>query len=183
VTSRAAASRYARALFDVIRAEGDVEAVQGELQQFADLITYHEALAHTLANPAIPASRKRGVAQALLDRAGAVAVPLRKLILLLADRDRLSLLPQIASAYRDRLLDHQKIVRGEVVTAVSVESGTLRALEREFGAVTGRRVMLESRIDPAIIGGAVTRLGSTVYDGSITTQLERMKRALAETDQ
>jgi F-type H+-transporting ATPase subunit delta len=183
VTRRAAAKRYAKALFDVALQEADVQKVDDELQRFASLIRGHHELEQALANPAIPAARKEAVAKALLDRAGSMSAPLAKLILLLAAKDRLVLLSEVASSYRERLLDHQKIVSGTVTTAVSIGEGKLRALESSLGRATGRRVMLDSRVDAAIIGGVITRLGSTVYDGSVTTQLQKMKQALVEAGQ
>jgi len=183
MTSRAAANRYARALFDVALKEADVEKAQDDLQQFADLVSHHEGLSHTLGNPALPAAKKRAVVQALLDRARGTAPVVAKLILLLADRDRLALLPDVATAYRERLMDHHKVIRGEVTTAVPIAPEKVRALEQGLGQATGRRVVLDSRVDPSIIGGVITRIGSTVYDGSITTQLQRMKEALTEVAQ
>ena len=183
MTGRAAASRYARALFDVVRAEGDVEAVQRDLQAFADLAAGNETLGRIFGNPAIPASKKHGIVAALLRQAGPVTPPLGKLLLLLADRDRLPLLPEIAASYRNRVLDHLKVVRGEVTTAVPLSPEALERLRRSLGAVTGREVVLETRVDPSIIGGVVTRVGSTVFDGSVTTQLQKMKQALAESAQ
>ena len=183
MTPAAAARRYAHAVFDVVRAEGDVDAVQRDLQQFADVIQQHDVLATVLANPAIPAPRKRAVIEAILKLAGPIATPLKKLVLLLAERDRLALLPPIATAYRERLLDFKKIIRGDVITAVPLADEKLRALEQSLGRATGRQVVLEPRVDPSIIGGVVTRLGSTVYDGSVTTQLQKMKQALVESGQ
>lgn len=181
MTSGAAASRYARALFDVVLKEGgDVEKVQADFQQFVDLFKQHPVLASTLGNPAIPASKKQGVAQALIARAGTISPVVAKLILLLAERDRMLLLPEIARTYRERLMDHQQIIRGDVTTAVALAPEKLRALEQGLQQATGRKVVLESKVDPSIIGGVVTRLGSTVYDGSVTTQLQKMKQSLIE---
>lgn len=183
MTTGAAASRYARALFDVVLKESkdpaDVEKVQAELQQFADLLAQHETLANIFGNPVIPVSKKHALAKALVDRIGNIRPPLAKLVLMLAEKDRLTLLPQMARAYRERLMVHQNIVRGEVTTAVPLAPETLRVLERGLATATGRTVVLEAKVDPSIIGGVVTRLGSTVYDGSITTQLQKMKQALA----
>jgi F-type H+-transporting ATPase subunit delta len=177
MTARAAAKRYARALFDVALAEGSAEPIQGELRQFADLVRGNEALWNIVGNPAIPAARKHGLVKALLDKAARVS-SLAKLLLLLADRDRLVLLPDLADAYDDRLLEHHKVIRGGVTTAVPLDAARLRALEESLGRITGRRVTLQARVDPAIIGGVVAKLGSTVYDGSVVTQLEKMKESL-----
>jgi F-type H+-transporting ATPase subunit delta len=184
VTGSAAAARYARALFDVLlkEAPANIEKVQADLQEFAALLTQNAALAGVLGNPAIPASKKRAVAQALLHHA-ALPSPAAKLILLLAEKDRLMLLPDVAKAYRERLMDHLKIVRGEVTTAMPLADDKLRAIEQGLAKATGRKVVLEARVDPSIIGGVVTRLGSTVYDGSVTTQLQKMKQALIEAGQ
>jgi F-type H+-transporting ATPase subunit delta len=180
VTRRAAAKRYARALFDVALKETDVEKAYDDLQQFVDVTVRHPVLASIITNPAIPAAKKYGVAKALLDRSRTVSAPVAKLILLLAERDRLVLLPDVAAAYRERLLEHQNVVRGEVTSAMPLDQEKIRALEQGLARTTGRRVLLEPRVDPAIVGGAITRLGSTVFDGSVTTQLEKMKQSLIE---
>jgi len=93
----------------------------------------------------------------------------------------LMLLPEIARAYDDRLMDHLNVIRGEVTTAFALAPEKVRALEQGLQQATGRKVVLESRVDPSIIGGVVTRLGSTVYDGSLTTQLQKIKQSLIET--
>ena len=184
MTSGAAAGRYARALFDVVQKEGgNLEQVQADLQQFVDVFAQHPALQSTLGNPAIPTSKKQAVAKALIERAGRISPVVAKLIVLLAERDRLMLLSEIARAYGERLMDHLKVIRGEVTTAVALPPDKLRALEQGLAQATGRKVILESRIDPSIIGGVVTRLGSTVYDGSITTQLQKLKQSLIEAGQ
>jgi F-type H+-transporting ATPase subunit delta len=183
VTAGAAATRYARALFDVLLKEGkDVEKVQAELQQFAELFAGQQ-LAQVLGNPGIPASKKKALATALVDRAGQITAPVAKLILVLAEKDRLTLLPGIARAYNERVMDHLMIVRGDVTTAVPLAPEKLRLLEEGLAKATGRKVVLQSRVDPSIIGGVVTRLGSTVYDGSVTTQLQKMKQSLIEAGQ
>lgn len=181
MTSLAAAGRYARALFDVAQREGsNLEQVQRDLQQFVDVYAQHPGLRSTLANPAIPASKKQGIAKALIERAGPIAPMVAKLIVLLAERDRLVLLPDIARAYGNRLMDHLKVIRGEITTAFELAPDKVRALEQGLQQATGRKVVLDAKVDPSIIGGVVTRLGSTVYDGSITTQLQKIKQSLIQ---
>jgi F-type H+-transporting ATPase subunit delta len=178
MTSRAAGARYARALFDVARKEGDIEQAGQDLAAFAQLVAGHESLPRVLGNPAIPASRKRAVIEQLLARTALKSPIVSKLLLLLADRDRLAILPEIAAAYQDQLMIHAKVVRAEVITAVELPGDRIAALQQGLAQATGRQVQLETRIDPSIIGGAITRVGSTVYDGSVTRQLEKMKEAL-----
>ena len=182
MTSRVAATRYARALFDVGLAESqDLDQIASELSEIVALVSGNQELARALTHPAIPAARKRAVVEALLSRS-AVNAMLARTLLLLADRDRLALLPDLAEAFRSRLMDHQQVVRAEVTTAMELPADRVSALQQGLAAATGRQVQLEVRVDPSIVGGAVTRIGSTVYDGSITTQLARLKRKLVEAD-
>ncbi len=97
---------------------------------------------------------------------------------LLAGRDRLVLLPDLLDEYRRRLMDLQQIVRAEVTSAVPLPAGAAPAIERALAARTGRTVAMTTRVDPAILGGVVTRIGSVVYDGSVKRQLEKMKDTL-----
>lgn len=178
MTSRGAATRYARALFDVAQKEADIQQVGRELAEIAGIIGGHELLTRVLTNPAVPAARKRAVIEQLLARAGSITPTLGKLLLMLAERDRLSLLPELARAYETRLMDHAQIVRAQVTTAVPLNPERVAALKQGIAGVTGRQVQLETRVDASIIGGAVARIGSTVYDGSITTQLQKVKERL-----
>ncbi|MGH9312106.1 MAG: F0F1 ATP synthase subunit delta [Vicinamibacterales bacterium] len=179
MTSRAAAARYARALFDVIVSKRDPAGAHPELTAFAELVGGHDALARVAANPALPASRKRAIVRAIIERT-TPSDEVGKLLLLLAERDRLTILPEVVEAYRSRLLEHQRIVRAEVTTAVPIGETQRTALEKSLAQATGRTLMLAIKVDPAIIGGAVTKVGSVVYDGSIARQLEKLKEQLAE---
>jgi F-type H+-transporting ATPase subunit delta len=182
MTSRVAAKRYARALFDVALAERhDLDQIASELSDLAALVSGNQELQRALTHPAIPAARKRAVIEALLARSP-VNPLLSRTLLLLADRDRLALLGDISEAFRSRLMDHQQVVRAEVTTAMALPPDRVAALQQGLAAATGRKVQLDVRVDPSIVGGAVTKIGSTVYDGSVTTQLERLKRQLVEAE-
>jgi F-type H+-transporting ATPase subunit delta len=180
MTSRAAAARYARALLDVILNErGNPEQAERELTQFADLIGGNRELQSVLINPAVPVTGKRGVMKELTSRV-TLSTPVAKLLLLLADRDRLALLPDLLAVYRERLMDHQNVVRAEVTTAMPLGDAHVAQLQTKLAEVTGRRVTMTTKVDPDIIGGVVARVGSTVYDGSVATQLETVKRKLLQ---
>lgn len=179
MTSHGAAVRYARALFDTSLAEHrDVAATFDEVRQFSSLLEANASLQRVLTNPAIPVPRKRAVVEALLARGGARQPAVTKLLLLLADRDRLGILADITRAFEGLLMDHQKVVRAELITALALSDDRVQAIRAGLKAATGREVQLDTRVDPAILGGAVARIGSTVYDGSIARQLERMKETL-----
>jgi F-type H+-transporting ATPase subunit delta len=183
MTSRGAATRYARALFDVTTNEHkDLQKTQADLKGFAALVSGNAALQRVLINPAIPASRKRGVVEQLLSSIGTVEPVVAKMLLMLAERDRLAILSDLVDVFDSRVLDEQGVVRAQIVTATALPADRVAALGDKLKQATGQNVQVETRVDASLIGGAVARIGGTVYDGSITRQLERMRAALSSTD-
>jgi len=186
VTNKTAATRYARALFDVaLKEKVDLSNVGQQLEAFAALFTQHPTLAKVLLNPAVPAPRKRAAIVALIElvapnKGAGLAPVVSKLLVLLAERDRLVLLPDLAASYRDRLLDHQKVVRAQVATAEPLSAERTKAIEKSLARVTGKSVTLSTRVDREMIGGLVMNVGGTVYDASVVRQLQRIKQKLTE---
>jgi F-type H+-transporting ATPase subunit delta len=179
VTNKTAANRYARALLDVaIKEQADLEAIERDLAQFAQLFTDHPTLAKVLLNPAVPVTRKRAAVADLLALARLSPI-LSKLIALLADRDRLVLIPDLLAAYRDRLFSFRNVVRAEITTAAPLPQDRAANIEQRLAHATGSKVLLSTKTDPSIIGGVVARIGSVVYDGSVTRQLEKIRERLA----
>jgi F-type H+-transporting ATPase subunit delta len=179
MSNQASANRYAKALLDVAVKEADPVRAEHDLAAFANLFATSDDLRRALTNPVVPIQGKRSVVEQLADRMKPIA-PVRKLLLLLADRDRLEIVPDLVNAYRERLMDYQQVVRAEVVTAVPLTPDRAAELQQRLAKVTGRTVNLNTRVDPAIVGGLVARIGTTVYDGSVTTQLAKMKERLSE---
>ena len=178
MTHRTAATRYARALLDVaLKEQADLSRIESQLAEFVALLAQHHDLEKALLNPAVPAPRKRAAVVELMSK-GRVVPTLGKLLILLAERDRLVLLPDVLHMYRERLLTVQNVVHAEVTTALPLAPDRTQAIEQSLARATGRTVRLSTRVDPAIVGGIVTRIGSTVYDGSITNHLRRMKQRL-----
>jgi F-type H+-transporting ATPase subunit delta len=179
MSTRASAGRYARALLDVVSKEGNPEQVDQELAAFAGLFAGNSELQKALANPAVPVAAKRKVVEDLVTRTKPTAA-LGKLLLMLADRDRLGLVPELAAVYHERLMEHQHVISAEVTTAVPLSAERVAQFEKRIAAATGRRVTMTASVDPSLIGGAVARVGSIVYDGSIATQLSKIKERLEE---
>ena len=179
MTARMSALRYARALLDVALAEADPAVVEQELAAAAELFTGHAALWKVMTNPAVPAPKKRAIVDRMLPQLGVTPV-VQKMLLMLASRDRVALLPGIVEAYGERLLDHQKVVRAAVTSAAPLPADRLKTLERELAGLTGRRVVMSTAVDPSILGGVVARIGSTVWDGSVRRQLEKIRERLVE---
>ena len=181
MTNSTAATRYARALLDVaVREKADVDQIERELASLVDLFAQYPALERVFLNPVVPVPRKRAAMDALTARAGVLPI-LAKLLGLLAERDRLVLVPGLLAAFRDRLLDYRNVVRAEVTTTAPLAPERAKSIETSLARLTGRTVALSTKVDPTIIGGVVTRIGSTVYDASVTRHLERMREKLAWT--
>jgi F-type H+-transporting ATPase subunit delta len=178
LTNKTAALRYARALLDVaVKERADLEQIERDLAAFVALLHDNQSLEKVLTNPAVPLQRKHAAVAELMARAK-FAPMLSKLILLLAERDRLVLLPDLLAAYRDRLMDYRHVVRAEVITAAPIDAARVEQIQSGLAKATGRTVTVATRTDPTIVGGLVARVGSTVYDASVVRQLERMKERL-----
>ena len=180
MTNRTAATRYARALLDVARKEqADLSAIETELAGFASLMAGHEALGKVLLSPAVPAPKKRDAVAALAAHAS-VSPIVSKLLVLLAERDRLVLLPDLLEMYRQHLLDLRNVVRASVTTAEPMAAERAASIEKTLAKATGRTVLMTAHVDPSIVGGVVARVGGTVFDASVTHQLQRLKQRLEE---
>ena len=125
----------------------------------------------------MPAARKRAIVTAVAERIG-MAAPATKLLGLLADRDRLHLSHDLLVVYRERLLDQQRVVRAEIRSAVVLSPEAMRSIEARLGTVTGMKVAVEAVVDPSLIGGVLAKVGGTVYDGTVKSQLERLRLQL-----
>jgi F-type H+-transporting ATPase subunit delta len=109
-----------------------------------------------------------------------VAEVSRRLLDLLAERDRLGQLDELLTVYRERLLSRQRIERAEVRSATALSPEVTAALEQRLSAVTGNTVKVAATVDPTLIGGVMAKVGSTVYDGTVKTQLEKLRKQLVE---
>lgn len=177
--SSASAVRYARALFDVALKESDPEKIEQELSSVTALVKGHPELQNALESPGVPPHAKKAVVQALVER-GQFTASVGKLLVMLAERDRLMLLTDVLAAFRAKLREQQRVLEAEVTTALPLDPSQQAVLQQRLGAATSRQVTLTAKVDPSIIGGVVARIGSTVYDGSLATQLAKLKGRLAE---
>jgi len=113
----------------------------------------------------------------IIAKSGVLPIVGRTLVLL-AERDRLVLVPDVAEAFRQRLLDLRNIVRAEVTTADPLPAERVKAIQDSLAAATGRTVDITTKIDASIIGGMIARVGSTVFDASVTSHLQRIRQRL-----
>ncbi len=176
---RTSAARYAKALFDVAVKEAGATEIERDLAGIVDAVSQHAEFRRLMTSPAVPSRARVDVMRALAEQSGARA-PVGKLLAMLAERGRLELLPHLLDIYRQRLLAHGHVVRASVTAATPLASNKVQALAQSLEGLAGKHVQLDLDVDPTLIGGVVARIGSTVYDGSIRTQLQRMKQQLVE---
>jgi F-type H+-transporting ATPase subunit delta len=178
VTAAGIARRYGAALFDVTRKAGTEERAGTELSTLASLVTGHAELRQVFETPALPPQVKRSVLTALVKQMDPISVELQRLLDLLAERDRLGMILAVAAAFTERLMKARKILPAEIVTAVPLSEANRTAITQALAKAVGSEVTITERVDPAIIGGVVAKVGSVVFDGSVTRQLERLGQRL-----
>ena len=169
--------RYAKALVDVAAEQQVLEAVGRDLHTVAETMKRTREAATFFASPAIPLTDKQRVLQAI---AGGIGVkPLSaKFLNLILEKRRFPYLGEIALAYEE--LTDERLGRGKatVTSAVPLSEPILHGLKERLRIATGKEIYLEARVDPAIVGGLVAQIGSTIYDGSLRTQLKKVRERL-----
>ncbi|HUU96738.1 MAG TPA: ATP synthase F1 subunit delta [Phycisphaerae bacterium] len=177
MSTRTSATRYAVALLDVASKHADAAQIEQQLATFVETFDAHAELRLVLTTPSVPAVRKRAIVTAVAERIG-MAPQATKLLGLLADRDRLHIAHELLAVYRERLLDQQRVVRAEIRSAAPLSPEAIRAIGTQLGAVTGMKVAVDAAVDPSLIGGVLAKVGGTVYDGTVKSQLERLRQQL-----
>ena len=171
------ARRYTKALFQLAREAGQEEAIGGQIDEF--FAAYNGSdLRTVLTNPAFDvATRKRVLIQ--VANTQQLSVLTIHFLSLLLERDRLSHLPGIASCYRRFLNEAKGRIEAKVVSASALEPALIDRVREQLRGLSGKEVVLQQEVDPSLLGGMTVELAGTVYDGSIRTQLEKMKQRIA----
>jgi len=172
-------SRYAQAFADVVIATKlDPRKVEEELGSFVGILGSVPELRSIWENPAVDAGQKRAVLDKIIEHIGGSRV-LRNFLAVVIDHHRIAALPKIARQFELDLNARLGLADAEITSARGLSESEKRALEARVGQVTGKQVRARYATDPALLGGAVVKVGSTVYDGSIRGQLEKLKRELS----
>lgn len=172
------ARRYASALADVVLVGGGERAIQDELLAWEALIESSDALQQVFSNPTIIYEQKRALLEEMIKRTKVQPRTANFLRILLRNQ-RLTELGEINKRLAQVLDERSGIMAAHVTTARPVSEEIKKSLNERLAAVTGKDVRLSFATDQALIGGIVTRIGSTVYDGSIRNQLHRLEEELA----
>lgn len=168
------ARRYARAAFDIAVSSGQEDTWLRDLGVVESVLTRPDVVAF-LDNPAVPFDEKRLV----IERTLATLDPLRRnFVYVLVEHRRTALISEIVVEYQKALYDHQGIAIAEVTTAIPLDEAESAAVTRRLEQLVGKRIILEKRVDPDILGGIVARIGDRLVDGSIAGQLRSLRREL-----
>jgi len=171
------AKRYARALFGIASEQGTIEAAGEELVRVVAAFR-DERLAALARSPAVGAAGKRAVAREVAERMG-VSETMRSFLALLGERDRLDALEAIGERYASFVDAKLGRVRARIASARPLTEEDRRRVTRRFEEMTGKTVLADAVVDPDLLGGVRVEIGGRVYDGTVRTQLESIKSALA----
>jgi F-type H+-transporting ATPase subunit delta len=172
-------SRYARAFADVvIEKKLDARKVEDELRSFVRIVESVPDLRTVWENPSVDPRQKRAVLDQIIAHIGGSRT-LRNFIAVLIDHRRVAALPEIARQFEIDLNERLGLADAEVTSARELSDSEKRSLEARVGEVIGKKVRARYKTDAKVLGGAVVKVGSTIYDGSIRGQLERLKQELS----
>lgn len=173
------ASTYARAFADVVfDAHLDAGRAVNGLRQIDSLLAESAELRRVWENPAVPADQKRKLLDVIVQRNG-IDKPVRNLVAVLIDHRRVQFLPRILEQLAKELNARLGFAEAQISSARELGNDEKRVLEAQIEKVTGKKVRAQYGLDPSLLGGAVVRIGSTIYDGSVKGQLERIKEAIS----
>jgi len=174
------AGRYATALFDLARDERALDAVRGDLDSFEKLLDQNPDLNRLVRSPVFGAEEQARALKAVLDKAGIGGLA-SNFLLFVAQKRRLFFAREMIRAFKALVARHRGEVRAEITVAEPLADKHLAALKEALKAVTGGKdVDLNVKVDPAIIGGLVVKLGSRMVDSSLRTKLNSIKHAMKE---
>lgn len=164
---------YAEALFNVVRAEGEIDQVEDELYRFGKLVESNHELRQALADQGIDRAQRVKVLEGLLgDR---VSPHTLGLLTFIVTQGRARQLPQILEGLSSLAAEARNSVVAEVRSAVPLDEDQRKRLAEALASATGKQVQVKAIVDPSVIGGVVAKVGDTVIDGSIRRRIEQLK--------
>lgn len=174
---RSAAHQYANALADVALQQGAAEPVLSQLKDFAAAYAESAELRNSLASPAVTGKEKHDVVEKLSARLGANKI-VRNVLFLVIDHHRTHMIPELAEAFETVIRERQGIAEAVVVSAAELSEAQKKNLTQSLEKKTGKKIEAKYSLDAKLLGGAVVRIGDTVYDGSVRHRLDEMRAQL-----
>jgi F-type H+-transporting ATPase subunit delta len=180
MTLSAVATRYAKALADVTTSAAGLQpdAALTQLRAFEGALAASHELQNALTTPAVPASRKRAVVARIADILK-LSLIARNFLFVLIDHRRIALLGEILHSFELIVDERLGYARAEISSPRELKEAQRAAINAQLERLTGKRIRMRFAVDPALIGGVVARIGSTVYDGSVRGQLQTLGRRLS----
>ena len=175
---KSASLQYANALADVALAQGAADAALKQLRDFGAAFAESGELRNFLTSPAVPRDAKHGVIEKIAARLGAGKI-IRNFLFVIADHQRTHILPEIVAAFEDVIRQRQGIAEAEISSAVGLNAAQKKSFAQTLERLTGKKIQAKYSLDPALLGGAVVRVGDTIYDGSVRNSLNEMLARLA----
>ncbi|NVL90243.1 MAG: F0F1 ATP synthase subunit delta [Desulfobacterales bacterium] len=175
------ARRYAKALLSIGREDGQAETYKEELGSLVKLLEEQKELDQTLCNPLYDPESRKKVLEAVVERSG-VSKVMACFLFLLFDKGRIQYLKDIYAFYEKLTDELANIVRADLVSAVELPKKSIAKIQAALSEQMGKKVAMETRVDPNLIGGAVTKIGDLVLDGSVRTQLMSLKESLQRSE-
>lgn len=169
--------RYAKALLDLARDQGELDSVLRDVGSLSDAWKASAELREIVRNPVVPKPALKAAIDALMNQLGCTKL-VRNTVNLLADKGRLGHLEEVLHALEELAEAETGRVRVEVVSAKPLSDAYYTRLTEKLQRVTDRKVMLVKKQDPSLIGGVVTRVGDQVFDGSLSNRLSELRETL-----
>jgi F-type H+-transporting ATPase subunit delta len=175
---KSATLQYANALADVVLQQGAAEPTRKQVEDFAAAYGESLELRNFLASPSVTREEKHAVIEKIVARLGASKI-VRNFLFVVVDNQRGHLLPEIVSAFESVLRHRQGVEEAEITSAVELSNGQKSTLLKTLEHLTGKKVQAKYTLQPELIGGAVVRIGDTIYDGSVKNRLNQLRARLA----
>lgn len=175
---RSASLQYANALADIAQEQGAVAPIAKQLGEFAAAYAGSAELRNFVASPAVTRAEKHGVIEKIVSRMGASKI-LRNFLFVVIDNQRTHLLSEIVEAFQGVIRERQGIAEADIASAVELSDTQKKDFAHTLERLTGKKIEARFRLEPALLGGVVVRIGSTVYDGSVRFRLNELRTRLA----
>jgi F-type H+-transporting ATPase subunit delta len=174
---KSASLQYANALADVALAQEAADAAVKQLADFAAAFGVSVELRNFLSSPAVARDAKHGVIEKICTRVGAGKI-IRNFLFVIVDHQRSHVLPEIVGAFQEVIRQRQGIAEAEISSAVELSAAQKKRFGQSLERLTGKKIQAKYSLDPALLGGAVVRVGDTIYDGSVRNSLNELRARL-----
>jgi F-type H+-transporting ATPase subunit delta len=171
--------QYANAFADIAIAQGAPQTAVKQLAEFGEAFGESSELRNFLGSPAVDTKAKHRVIEKIIAQQGASRI-IRNFLFVILDHHRAHMLPEIIAAVQDVVRQRQGIAEAEVSSAVELSAAQKTELAKTLSRLTGKSIEPKYSLDPALLGGAIARVGDTIYDGSLRSRLAEMRSRLAE---